>query len=105
MRIALVLDALEQALWTRRRDGRADLSGLICHNDAGSQFTSVRFTERLDEIGARPSIGTVADCPLTGQSQRTCRSVTRRGLRRCLPGGDGGDTPVRHEHGGLPAAA
>jgi hypothetical protein len=34
---------------------------LITHSDAGSQFTSVRFTERLDEIGARPSIGTVAD--------------------------------------------
>ena len=33
----------------------------MAHSDAGSQFTSVRFTERLDEIGARPSIGTVAD--------------------------------------------
>jgi len=33
----------------------------VAHSDAGSQFTSVRFTERLDEIGARPSIGTVAD--------------------------------------------
>jgi putative transposase len=33
-----------------------------------AQFTSVRFTERLDEIGARPSIGTIADCPFTGQS-------------------------------------
>jgi putative transposase len=34
----LVLDALEQALWTRRRDGRADLAGLIHHNDAGSHI-------------------------------------------------------------------
>ena len=33
----------------------------MTHSDAGSQFTSVRFTERLDEIGARPSIGTIAD--------------------------------------------
>jgi len=33
----------------------------VTHSDAGSQFTSVRFTERLEEIGARPSIGTVAD--------------------------------------------
>ena len=33
----------------------------MTHSDAGSQFTSVRFTERLDEIGATPSIGTVAD--------------------------------------------
>jgi putative transposase len=34
MRTALVLDALEQALWTRRRDGRHDLPGLIHHTDA-----------------------------------------------------------------------
>ena len=33
----------------------------MTHSDAGSQFTSVRFTERLDEIGAQPSIGTIAD--------------------------------------------
>jgi putative transposase len=45
----------------RRSRGGRRLVGLTCHSDAGSQFTSVRFTERLDEIGARPSIGTVAD--------------------------------------------
>jgi putative transposase len=58
MRTAMVLDALEMA---RRSRGGRRLVGLIAHSDAGSQFTSVRFTERLDEIGARPSIGTVAD--------------------------------------------
>lgn len=58
MRTAMVLDALEMA---RRSRGGRRLVGLTCHSDAGSQFTSVRFTERLDEIGARPSIGTVAD--------------------------------------------
>ena len=58
MRTDMVLDALEMA---RRSRGVARLIGLITHSDAGSQFTSVRFTERLDEIGARPSIGTVAD--------------------------------------------
>jgi putative transposase len=36
MKTALVLDALEQAVWTRTRDGVADLSGLIHHHDAGS---------------------------------------------------------------------
>ncbi len=41
--------------------GAGRLVGLVTHSDAGSQFTSVRFTERLDEIGARPAIGTVAD--------------------------------------------
>jgi hypothetical protein len=54
----MVLDALEMA---RRSRGNRRLIGLVTHSDAGSQFTSVRFTERLDEIGARPSIGTVAD--------------------------------------------
>ena len=58
MRTDMVLDALEMA---RRSRGSRRLIGLVAHSDAGSQFTSVRYTERLDEIGARPSIGTVAD--------------------------------------------
>jgi putative transposase len=58
MRTEMVLDALEMA---RRSRGSRRLVGLVTHSDAGSQFTSVRFTERLDELGARPSIGTVAD--------------------------------------------
>ena len=58
MKTEMVLDALEMA---RRSRGGRRLIGLVTHSDAGSQFTSVRFTERLDEIGARPSIGTVAD--------------------------------------------
>lgn len=58
MKTEMVLDALEMA---RRSRGGRRLVGLIAHSDAGSQFTSVRFTERLEEIGARPSIGTVAD--------------------------------------------
>ena len=41
--------------------GTRRLVGLVTHAVAGSQFTSVRFTERLEEIGARPLIGTVAD--------------------------------------------
>jgi putative transposase len=58
MKTQMVLDALEMA---RRSRGNRRLIGLVTHSDAGSQFTSVRFTERLEEIGARPSIGTVAD--------------------------------------------
>jgi putative transposase len=58
MRTEMVLDALEMARVAR---GGHRLVGLVAHSDAGSQFTSVRFTERLDELGARPSIGTVAD--------------------------------------------
>jgi len=57
MATTMVLDALEMARWARG----ARLEGLICHSDAGSQFTSIRYGERLAEIGALPSIGSVAD--------------------------------------------
>jgi transposase InsO family protein len=57
MRTTMGLDALEMA----RRSRGAMLAGLRCHSDAGSQFTSVRYGERLAEIGAPPSIGTVGD--------------------------------------------
>jgi len=57
MRTTMVLDALEMARWSRG----ITLAGLRCHSDAGSQFTSVRYGERLAEIGAVPSIGTVGD--------------------------------------------
>ena len=38
MKTVLVLDAVEQAIWTRRRDGIENLTGLVHHNDAGSQL-------------------------------------------------------------------
>ena len=58
MAASLVVDALNMAAWTRRG---TDLDGLICHNDAGSQYTSIAHTDRVAEIGAEPSIGTVGD--------------------------------------------
>jgi putative transposase len=61
MRTELVLDALEQAIWIRARGGVGDLSGLVCHNDAGSHHTSIAFTERLAAAGAAPSVGSVGD--------------------------------------------
>jgi putative transposase len=61
MRTALVLDALEQAIWTRQHGGAPSLAGLICHHDAGSQYTSIAFTERLAAAGAQPSVGSVGD--------------------------------------------
>ena len=57
MRTDMVLDALEMARFNRG----TILEGLIAHSDAGSQYTSIRYGERLDEIGARPSIGSVGD--------------------------------------------
>jgi putative transposase len=57
MRTEMVLDALEMARWSRG----TRLEGLRCHSDAGSQFTAVRYGERLAELGAVPSIGSVGD--------------------------------------------
>ena len=57
MRTEMILDAIEMARWSRGHR-HADLR---CHSDAGSQFTSIRYGERLAEIGATPSIGTVGD--------------------------------------------
>jgi putative transposase len=61
MRTSLVLDALEMAIWTRGRGGVDDLTGLIHHNDAGSQYTSIAFTDRLIEAGVDASVGSVGD--------------------------------------------
>ena len=58
MTASLVVDALNMAAWTRRN---TSLDHLICHTDAGSQYTSILYTEQLAEIGADPSIGTVGD--------------------------------------------
>jgi putative transposase len=55
----LVLDALEHALFTRRREGVADLCGLISHSDAGAQYVSVALTQRLLDEGIDPSVGSV----------------------------------------------
>jgi putative transposase len=57
MTASLVVDALNMAAWTRR----TNLGGLICHTDAGSQYTSVSYTDRIDELGVSASIGTVGD--------------------------------------------
>lgn len=70
MPTALPLDALEMALWTRDRAGHTDpdgrLEGLIHHSDAGSQYTAIRYAERLADAGALASIGSVGDSLLTG---------------------------------------
>jgi putative transposase len=56
----LPLDALEMALFTRTRSGE-DISGVVHHSDAGSQYTSIRYTTRLLDAGALASIGSVGD--------------------------------------------
>lgn len=53
MRTDFVLDALEQALYARQPE--CD-EGLVCHSDKGSQYVSIRCTERLAEAGIKPSV-------------------------------------------------
>ena len=55
---SFVLDALEQALHDRRPTRRG---GLIHHSDRGSQYVSIRYSERLAEAGIEPSVGSVGD--------------------------------------------
>jgi putative transposase len=56
MKTDLVLDALEQALYER-----GDKDGLVHHSDRGSQYLSIRYTERLAESGIQSSVGTTGD--------------------------------------------
>ena len=60
MKTDLPLDALEMALWHRTRAGHS-VDGLVHHSDAGSQYTSIRYTDRLVEAGLHASIGTIGD--------------------------------------------
>ena len=57
MRTDFVLDALEQALYARQ----PELGNLIHHSDRGSQYVSIRYTERLAEAGIEPSVGSRGD--------------------------------------------
>ena len=56
LRSDLALDALEQALHDREVDGP-----LICHNDRGVQYLSIRYTERLAQAGIEASVGSRGD--------------------------------------------
>ena len=56
MNAELVLDALEQALWSHSK-----IDGLVHHSDRGSQYLSIRYAERLAEAGVEPSVGSVGD--------------------------------------------
>ncbi len=57
MRTEFVLDALEQALYARQPEP----DELIHHSDRGSQYVSIRYTERLAEAGIEPSVGSRGD--------------------------------------------
>ncbi len=73
MTTQLVLDALEQAIWTRQRAG-ADLAQVVAHTDQGSQYVAIRYTERLADTGIMVSVGAV------GSSYDNALAETMNGL-------------------------
>jgi transposase InsO family protein len=54
----VALDALDMAIWNRRRK---DLTGLVHHSDRRVQYTAIRYTDLLEEIGAMRSVGSRGD--------------------------------------------
>ena len=58
LRTDLALNALEQAIWSRLPERAEELTH---HSDAGSQYLSIRYTDRLAEAGIEPSVGSVGD--------------------------------------------
>ena len=56
LKTALVLDALEQALWSRTH-----IEGLVHHSDRGCQYLSIRYSDKLVEAGIDASVGSVGD--------------------------------------------
>ncbi len=81
----LVLDALEHAVFTRHREGITDLSGLVSHSDAGSQYVSIAMTQRLIDEGIDPSVGSVGDAYDNALAETTVGSFKNELYRRLGP--------------------
>ena len=82
MRTDFVLDALEQALYDRQPE-RTD--ALIHHSDRGSQYVSIRYTERLAEAGIEPSVGSVGDSYDNALAESINGLYKTEVIRRCGP--------------------
>lgn len=85
-RTDFVLDALEQALYARRRDG---WTGLVHHSDRGTQYVSMRYTDRLADAGIAPSVGSRGDAYDNALAESviglfTTEVIQRRGPWRSL---------------------
>jgi putative transposase len=74
MATSMVLDAIEHAIWTRQQEGVLNFKDVVHHTDRGSQYTSIRFTERLTAAGIQPSVGAV------GSSYDNALAETMNGL-------------------------
>ena len=81
MRAELVLDALEMANGLRRPG-----TGLVAHSDRGSQYTSLTYTDRLDELKIDPSVGSKGDAYDNAMAESffatvECERIDRRTYR------------------------
>ena len=109
----LALDALEMAVWARRREG-ADLTGLIHHSDRGVQYRAIRYGQTLAQCEAVASVGSKGDSfrlrsgrgpqlPVQGRAhpQQGPLGGHRRCRARHRPVGplvQHGAPPLRHRH-------
>jgi putative transposase len=85
LRTDLPLEALEMAIWTRHRHGVTDLAGLIHHGDRGSQYLSIKYSERLAEAGATPSVGSRGDSYDNALAESTIGQIKAELIRRRGP--------------------
>ncbi|MCV0009707.1 DDE-type integrase/transposase/recombinase [Mobiluncus mulieris] len=73
----LPLEALEQAIMNAK-----DIAGLVHHSDHGSQYASIKYSEKLADYGIKSSTGTVGDSydnALARVSNRLCKLVELKG--------------------------
>jgi transposase InsO family protein len=82
MQAEFVLDALEQAIHDRRP---AETDDLVHHSDRGSQYVSIRYTERLAEAGIDPSVGSVGDSYDNALAETVIGLFKTEVIRRCGP--------------------
>lgn len=76
----IALDALEQALHAREPS-----SGLVHHSDRGTQYLSIRYTDRLAEAGLEPSVGSVGDSYDNALAESIIGLFKAEVIRRCGP--------------------
>jgi putative transposase len=77
LRTELVMDALEMAIGLRK-----PAAGLIAHSDRGSQYTSLAYTDRLDELRIAPSVGSRGDAYDNAMAEALDRHLQDRARRR-----------------------
>ena len=85
MTTPLPLQTLDPALFTRAQEGVTDLTGLVAHSDAGSQYTSIAFTTRLLEAGVDASVGSVGDAYDNALAESTIGSFKTEQINRNGP--------------------